>query len=216
MRGYAGPCGAMRGYAGLCGAMRCYAGLCGAMVFPGMRLIAKNEAQGQIAIWPQKRRLASKNHLAVKMELWKRIWSWNRDRKNGIGRENGIVKMDMVVKMILAVKWSLWKRQLLNSRVLCMHGSRQAHLAKRLVLQKVWLQTFCNSNSDNYIYMYIFIYILIQWLYEFLRVAFHHHHNIFHGNMDLDMGQIILYHRYRYASLALPWPTLLWGNPFRI
>jgi hypothetical protein len=125
--------------------------------------------------------------LAVKMELWKRIWSWNRDRKNGIGREkrdreNGYgCENDFGCKMV-------WKRQLLNSRVLCMHGSRQAHLAKRLVLQKVWLQTFCNSNSDNYIYMYIFIYILIQWLYEFLRVAFHHHHNILHGNMDLDMG----------------------------
>ena len=56
MRGYAGLCGAMRGYAGLCGAMRgymrCYAGLGGAMVFLGMRLIAKNEAQGQMAIWP--------------------------------------------------------------------------------------------------------------------------------------------------------------------
>ena len=84
----------------------------------------------------------------------KRIWSWNRDRKDGIGRENGIY---MVVKMILAVKLSLWKRQLLNSRVLCMHGPRQAHLAKRLVLQKVWLQTFCNSNSDNYKYIYIYI-----------------------------------------------------------
>ena len=67
----------MRGYAGLCGAMRGYAVLCGAMVFLGMRLIAKNEAQGQIAIWPQERRLAS---------------------KKPFGRENGVVKTDLVVK----------------------------------------------------------------------------------------------------------------------
>ena len=166
MRGHAGLCGVMRGYAGLCGAMRGYAGRwCswGCVWSQKTRPKAKLPFGLRKGVWLQK------NHLAVKMELWKRIWSWNRDRKNGIGRENGIVKMDMVVKMILAVKWSLWKRQLLNSRVLCMHGSRQAHLAKRLVLQKVWLQTFCNSNSDNYIYIYVYIYLytytVIIWIF---------------------------------------------------
>ena len=208
MRGYAGLCGVMRGYAGLL-----YAVLCGAMRGDGVPGDAFDRKK-----WGPR----PNGHLALEKAfgLKKTIWPWKWGCENGFGRETGIVKTElvaktgsivyMVVKMILAVKLSLWKRQLLNSRVLCVHGSRQAHLAKRLVLQKVWLQTFCNSNSD------IYIYILIQWLYEFLRVAFHHHHNIFHGNMDLDMGQIILYHRYRYASLALPWPTLLWGNPFRI
>ena len=151
----------MRGYAGLCGAMRGYAGRwCSWGCVWSQKTMPK-------AKWPfglRKGVWLQKKQLAVKMGLWKRIWSWNRGRKNGIGRENGIVNMDMVVKMILAVKWSLWKRQLLNSRVLRMHGSRQAYLAKRLVLQKVWPQTFCNNNSDNYIYILI-TYTVIIWIF---------------------------------------------------
>ena len=150
MRGYAGLCGAMRGYAGRWCSWGC--------------------------VWSQKTMPKAKWPFGLRKGVWlqKNIWPWKWGCENGFGRETGIVKTElvaktgsivyMVVKMILAVKLSLWKRQLLNSHLLCVHGSRQAHLAKRLVLQKVWLQTFCNSNSDNYIYIYT--YTVIIWFFE--------------------------------------------------